>query len=205
MKTFSALLAFCAGNPGEFPTQRPVTRSFDVFFDLRLNKQLSKQSWGWWFETPSCPLWRHRNVSSSMLKWNMNHYQYKSVCCTESNRYALNYSLSYRAFQRDVKRIGGYSNYTFTVTLEHLIAFCAQLTILLCIWYIRPSLVHIRAYRLLGPKPLSEPMLACWQLDILWEHISVKFELEYNHFHLRKCIWKCRRRNCGHFVVVSLG
>ena len=37
----------------EFPAQRPVTWSFDVFFDLRLNKLLSKQSWGWWFETPS--------------------------------------------------------------------------------------------------------------------------------------------------------
>ena len=47
--------------PGEFPTQRPVTRSFDVFFDLRLNKRLSKQPWGWWFETQSCPLWRHHN------------------------------------------------------------------------------------------------------------------------------------------------
>ena len=33
--------------PGEFPTQRPVTRSFDVFFDQRLNKRLSKQPWGW--------------------------------------------------------------------------------------------------------------------------------------------------------------
>ena len=33
--------------PGEFPPQRPVTRSFDVFFDLRLNKRLSKQPWGW--------------------------------------------------------------------------------------------------------------------------------------------------------------
>ena len=65
METFSALLAICAGNspvPGEFPTQRPVTRSFDVFFDLRLDKRLSKQSWGWWFETLSCPLWRHCNV-----------------------------------------------------------------------------------------------------------------------------------------------
>ena len=71
METFSALLAICAGNspgtagnspvPGEFPTQRPVTRSFDVFFDLRLNKRLSKQSWGWWFETLSHPLWRHCN------------------------------------------------------------------------------------------------------------------------------------------------
>ena len=45
-ETFSALLAICAGNSpvtGEFPAQRPVTRSFDDFFDLRLNKQLSKQ------------------------------------------------------------------------------------------------------------------------------------------------------------------
>ena len=65
METFSALLAICAGNspvPGEFPSQRPVTRSFDVFFDLHLNKRLSKQSWGWWFETLWCPLWRHRNA-----------------------------------------------------------------------------------------------------------------------------------------------
>ena len=64
MKTFSALLAICAENspvPGEFSTQRPVTRSFDVYFDLRPNKGLSKQLWGWWFETQSCPLWRHRN------------------------------------------------------------------------------------------------------------------------------------------------
>ena len=45
--------------PGDFPTQRPVTRSFDVFFDLRLNKRLSKQPWGWWYETPS--LWRQCN------------------------------------------------------------------------------------------------------------------------------------------------
>ena len=64
METFSALLAICAGNspvPGEFPTQRPVTWSFDVYFDLRPNKQLSKQWRGWWFETPSWSLWRHRN------------------------------------------------------------------------------------------------------------------------------------------------
>ena len=48
-------------DPGEFPTQRPVTRSFDVFFVLRLNKRLSKQPWGWWFETPSWSLWRQCN------------------------------------------------------------------------------------------------------------------------------------------------
>ena len=57
-------------SPGEFPAQRPVTRSFDVFFDL--NKQLSKQSWGWWFETLWRPLWRHCNDSghqSSVYRW----------------------------------------------------------------------------------------------------------------------------------------
>ena len=42
-------------------SQRPVTRSVDVFFDLRLNKRLSKQS-SLWFETPSRSLWRHCNV-----------------------------------------------------------------------------------------------------------------------------------------------
>ena len=70
MEAFSALLAICAGNspvPGKFPAQRPVTQSFDVFFYLRLNKQLSKQPWGWWFETLSHPLWRHRNVSPGLL------------------------------------------------------------------------------------------------------------------------------------------
>ena len=64
MEIFSALLGICAGNspvPGEFPAQRPVTLSFDAFFHLRLNKRLSKQSGGWWFETPSRPLWRHSN------------------------------------------------------------------------------------------------------------------------------------------------
>ena len=69
-KTFSALLGICAGNSpvtGKFPAQRPVTRSFDVFSDLCLNKRLSKQSWGWWFETLSHPLWRHCNVYRRIL------------------------------------------------------------------------------------------------------------------------------------------
>ena len=69
METFSALLAICAGNSpvtGEFPTKRPVTRGFDVFLDLHLNKQLSKQSWGWWFETPSRSLWRHCNATDCL-------------------------------------------------------------------------------------------------------------------------------------------
>ena len=68
MEASSALLAICAGNSpvsGEFPAQRPVTRGFDVCFDLCPNKRLSKQSWGWWFETPSGSLWRHSNVETS--------------------------------------------------------------------------------------------------------------------------------------------
>ena len=75
MKTFSALLAISAGNSpvtGEFPTQRPVTRSFDVFFGMCLNKRLSKQSWGWWFETPSRPLWRHCDFHPDDIRPNVN-------------------------------------------------------------------------------------------------------------------------------------
>ena len=57
--TFSALLALCAENSpvtGEFPSQWPVTRSFDAFFDLRLHKRSSKQSACRWFETQWCLL-----------------------------------------------------------------------------------------------------------------------------------------------------
>ena len=71
METFSALLAICAGNSpvtGEFPTPRPMTRSFEISFYMRPNKRLSKQSWGWWFETPSRPLWRHGN-GAVPLRW----------------------------------------------------------------------------------------------------------------------------------------
>ena len=74
METFSALLAICAWNspvPGEFPAQSPVTRSLDIFFDLHPNKRLCKQWWGWWFETPSCPLWRHRNEMVDMMTHRM--------------------------------------------------------------------------------------------------------------------------------------
>ena len=69
METLFALLAICAGNSpatGELPSQRPVTRSFDVFFDLRLNKRLSKQSRRRWFETQSRSSWRHCNVYKSL-------------------------------------------------------------------------------------------------------------------------------------------
>ena len=65
--------------PGEFPAQRPVTRSFDVFFDLRLNNPLSKQWWGWCFETLSRPLWRHCNATWIQSERSDN------ICCDGSN------------------------------------------------------------------------------------------------------------------------
>ena len=78
METFSALLAICEGNSpvsGEFPARGPVTRSFGVFCDLRLNKRLSKQCWGCWFETPSRPLWRHCNEMFGSDLTRMTGYQ----------------------------------------------------------------------------------------------------------------------------------
>ena len=65
MEIFSALLVLCEGKPpvtGGFPSQRPVTQSFDVFFDQRPNKRPSKQSRRRRIETPSRSLWRHFNV-----------------------------------------------------------------------------------------------------------------------------------------------
>ena len=53
--------------PIQFPSKRPVTRCFDVFFDLLLNKRLSKQSRGWWFDTLSRSLWHHCNVYITFL------------------------------------------------------------------------------------------------------------------------------------------
>ena len=92
METFSALLAFCAGNSPvtvEFPAQRPVTWSVDVFFDLRPNKWLSKQSWGWWFETPSCPLRRHCNVSAFL--WTCT-FSSQDICSHRQNRLQIPYT-----------------------------------------------------------------------------------------------------------------
>ena len=85
----SALLVLYVGNSpvsGEFPTQRPVTRSFDVFFDLRLNKRLSKQLWGWWFETLSSPLWRHCNGFQIWLADQTDYFSQSRSQCTVKTR-----------------------------------------------------------------------------------------------------------------------
>ena len=64
-ETFSTLLAPYEGNPlvtVGVPSQRPVMRSFDVFFHPHMNKRLSKQLRLQWLEMPSCSLWRHCNI-----------------------------------------------------------------------------------------------------------------------------------------------
>ena len=68
---------------------------------------------------------------------------------------------------------------------------------------IEPSLVRIMACRLLGAKPLSEPMMAVYLL-VPWEQFSVKFESKYCNFLSRKCFWKYCLRNGGHFVSASM-
>ena len=60
------ITGLCEGNllvTSGSPSQRPVTRNFDVFFDLHLNKQLSKQSRHWRVKMPSCSLWCHCNAN----------------------------------------------------------------------------------------------------------------------------------------------
>ena len=99
METFSALLAICAGNSpvtGEFPAQRSVRRSFDVFFDLRPNKRLSKLSWGWWFETLSRTLWRQCNEKRDIMVIICHHslVHFVSWLSIEIPKIAINYQLA---------------------------------------------------------------------------------------------------------------
>ena len=117
METFSALLAICAGNSpvtGEFPAQRPVTRSFDVSFDMRLNKRFSKPRWGWWFETPSHPLWRHCNeLCCEQLHWGEEIWRVPGIIHTV---------LLYLYPQRSWKGVGewgmGYPGFSLSVRLS---------------------------------------------------------------------------------------
>ena len=99
MGTFFALLALCEGNPPVncgFPLQRSVTRSFDFFFDVHLNKRISKQSRRRWSETPSRSLWRHSNANHYMAV--IEHHL--DVIMTQYSAYdyinTLTYSICYK-------------------------------------------------------------------------------------------------------------
>ena len=158
METFSALLAICAGNspvPGEFPAQRPVTRSFDVFFDVRLIKRLSKHSWGWWFETLSHPLWRYRNAAAEVV-----------VCCcytvvvmtvkqmtTVIIFNILRSRQNGRHFADDIFKCI-FVNENVWIPIKMSLKFVPKGPINNI-----PALVQIMAWRRAGNKPLSQPMM----------------------------------------------
>ena len=89
METFSALLALCGiyRSPVNSPHKGQWRGALIFFFDLRLNKRLSKQSWGWWFETPPCSLWRHCNDAGKWTQQHLlashyyeNHAQFSNQC-----------------------------------------------------------------------------------------------------------------------------
>ena len=83
------VIMMTSSNGNIFGVTGPLCREFDghlwiprtkvsyaelwCFLYVRLNKRLSKQSWGWWFETPSRPLWRHYNVMWARLDSKVNH------------------------------------------------------------------------------------------------------------------------------------
>ena len=100
METFSTLLAICTGNspvPGEYPAQRPVIMSFD----LHLNKWLSKQSSGWWFETPSRPLWRHYN--GNLWRESISHGEFSHKILVRERDVSFSLLLAWTSRKQQVK------------------------------------------------------------------------------------------------------
>ena len=141
MGTFSALLALCERNPpvlGGFPSQRPVTRSFDVFFDLRLKKYLSKHSWLRWFKTPSRSLWRHCNVNAYRCKV----YSVNTLRPRQNGHH----------FPDDIFKCIFFNQHMW-ISIKTSPKFVPEGPINNI-----PSLVQIMAWRRPGDKPLSELM-----------------------------------------------
>ena len=66
-----------------------------VYFDLCQNKRLSKQLWGWWFETQSRPLWRHRNDPLTSKWLRRIHYEEGNITNPHIIRIFCSYVTSY--------------------------------------------------------------------------------------------------------------
>ena len=123
--------------PRWIPAQRPVMWSFDVFFDLRPNKRLSKQSWGWWSETPSSSLWRHRNEKD----------RYNNPSRPRQNSHPFcrrHFQISFLVWK---------CLYFDSNLIEIVCNARVQLTT-------QPELIQKMAWRRSGDKPLSEPRMA---------------------------------------------
>ena len=169
MEKVSALLSICAGNspvPGEFPAQRPVTWGFDVFFDLRPDKRLSKQSWGWLFETPSHSLWRHRNeheipamhgkqrpFSTVFISNHTHHFMWHVVSLRCSDFNSSPPGQNGRLFADDLF-IRIFVNGQFRILVTIPLKFVPKGLI-----DNKPAQVQIMAWHRIGDKQLSESML----------------------------------------------
>ena len=113
LELFSALLVLCAGNSPvnvEFPSQRPVTRSFAFFFHMGLNRRLSKQLWGWWFKMPLC----HYDVTVTnldlvnrvRLEFGTNVSHYVDAFCKEERNVLIKQRLIQRKIAPKLTRWG---------------------------------------------------------------------------------------------------
>ena len=138
-----------------FTSQRPVTRRLEFFFDLRLNKRWSKQSRRrWWFETPSCSLWRHCNVRnwSSLC---LSHYLPVMAIFN-----TLRPRQNGRHFPDDIFKCI-FLNENGRISIKISLKFVPKVPITNI-----PALVPIMAWRRPGAKPLSEPMMVRWPTHI---------------------------------------
>ena len=122
----SALLALCVGNSpftGEFPSQRSVTRSFDVFFDLLLKKRLSKQSRRRWLKKPLCPLWRHCNECKHVsMSWRL-HILSLRHSPRENNKAHCH---TIRTLKYPLKHVGTIWCYKMLPNLDQVMAWCRR-------------------------------------------------------------------------------
>ena len=158
--------------PGEFPTQRPVTRKFDVFFDLCLNKRLSKQPWGWWFETLSWSLWRQRNVHSFWQFWARKyllklHYRVENTLMVHGENTFMVHGNRQQStlthWGRDKVNAIWQTTFSSAFSWMNMFEFWFKSSLKFVpkgpINNI-PTLVQKMAWRRPGDKPLSEPMMA---------------------------------------------
>ena len=99
---------------GGFPSQRPVTGSFDVFFDLCLNKWLSKQSRRHWFETPSHSLSHHCNGSDYKLnKYWLSAYMMTMTHLHTDDTSGGHFKNTYELLNLRTRTISMYKNHIF--------------------------------------------------------------------------------------------
>ena len=139
----------------EFPSQRLVTGHFDVFFDLVLNKRLSKQTKRWWFEMPLCSLWRPCNANKWCFQKLPHLYTSGNSSCSKLN--------------------------TNVPTPDPVPVWKEQSVIFNslrpsdAIWRHRSgsTLAQVMACCLDGTKPLTEPMLTYYQLGLVASHLRV--------------------------------